>query len=180
MTQITQHGQVSKDEQGYRIVFERMLKHPASKVWDALINPEKLAVWFMKTELDPVPGGRMTMHFGDADGTRSYGRIVRIEPEKLLEYVWENEDGPDELAVWELFAKGDTQTLLRFTYSHISETYAASVSAGWHQMLDLLADVLDKKVEPSVQLHDGEQSEEGKTLEAHYKAAINALFSTNL
>ena len=175
MTQITQHGRISKDELGYRIVFERILKHSVSKVWDALINPEKLAVWFMKTELDPIPGGRMTMHFGDADDTLSHGRIVRIEPEKLLEYVWENDEGPDELAVWELFVKDDTQTLLRFTYSQVSETNAASVSAGWHQMLDLLADVLDKKVEPAVQLHDGEQSEEGKALEEHYKAAINAL-----
>lgn len=175
MTQITQHGQLGKDEHGYRIVFERMLRHPVAKVWDALINPEKLAVWFMKTELDPVPGGRMTMHFGDTDDTLSYGRIVRIEPEKYLEYFWENEDGPDELAVWELFEQDGPQTLLRFTYSRISETYSASVSAGWHQMLDLLADILDEKVEPTVQLHDGEQSEEGKELAKHYKAAFDAL-----
>ncbi|WP_353719193.1 SRPBCC family protein [Dyadobacter sp. 676] len=175
MTKTTQHGRLGKDELGYHIVFERLLKHSAAKVWDALINPEKLAVWFMKTELDPVPGGRMTMHFGDAENTLSYGRIVRIEPEKYLEYVWENEDGPDELAVWELFPGGGEQTLLRFTYSRVSETYAVSVSAGWHQMLDLLADILDEKVEPAVQLHDGVQSEAGKTLEKHYKAAFDAL-----
>jgi uncharacterized protein YndB with AHSA1/START domain len=175
MTQITQHGQLGKDEHGYRIVFERVFRHPVSKVWDALINPEKLAVWFMRTELDPRPGGRMTMHFGDAEDTRSYGRIIRIEPEKYLEYVWENDGGPDELAVWELFPENDKQTLLRFTYSRVSDTYAASVAAGWHQMLDLLADILDEKVKPAIQVHDGEQSEEGKMLEKHYKAAFDAL-----
>ena len=174
MAQITEHGRVSKDKDGYRIVFERALKHPVSKVWDALINPEKLAVWFMKTDLDPVPGGSMVMHFGDKDNTLSYGRIIRIEPEKYLEYLWLNDDGADERAVWELFPEGE-RTLLRFTYSQVSKDFAASVSAGWHQMLNLLTDVLNEKIELVVQLHDGEQTEEGKALETHYKAAIDTL-----
>ncbi len=167
---------MGKDADGYRITFDRLLQHPASKVWDALINPEKLALWFMKTELDLVPGGRMTMHFGDAADTVSYGRIVRFEPEKYLEYVWENEDGPDELAVWELFPEGTSQCRLRFTYSRLAEGYAVSVSAGWHQMLDLLVDTLDQKTEPSVQVHDGEATAEGKALQKHYAAMWNARF----
>ncbi|HWV33833.1 MAG TPA: SRPBCC domain-containing protein [Dyadobacter sp.] len=175
MAQIREHGQLGKDEQGYRIIFERVFRHPVAKVWDALINPEKLAVWFMRTELDPVPGGRMTMYFGDSEDSRSYGRIIRIEPEKYLEYLWENDDGPDERAVWELFEQDGPHTFLRFTYSQVSEGYAVSVSAGWHQMLDLLADILDEKVEPTVQLHDGKQTAEGEVLEKHYKAAFNEL-----
>lgn len=173
---MTQPANMGKDADGYRITFNRLLQHPVSKVWDALVNPKKLALWFMKTELDPVPGGRMTMHFGDAADTVSYGRIVRIEPEKYLEYVWENEDGPDELAVWELFPEENSQCRLHFTYSRLAEGYAVSVSAGWHQMLDLLADVLDQKTAPAVQVHDGQATEEGKMLQKHYATIWNTRF----
>ena len=145
---IDNQGKLEKEPDGYKVTFDRVYNHPVQAVWDAITNPTKLELWFMKVKMDFVAGGAMTIYFGDADNTESHAEIVSIDKEKRFEYIWKNEDGPDEHALWELFPVGENKCRLILTYSRISESYAINVSAGWHMMMNHLEEVLNGRTEP--------------------------------
>jgi uncharacterized protein YndB with AHSA1/START domain len=135
-------GTLSKETDGFRVVFERMFNHPVEKVWQAITDPEELAYWFTDISFDLVPGSRITFAFRDKDATKSYGEIVSIEPPHRFCWTWEG-----ELAEWELTDAGNQSTRLVFTYSKISADYAVNVSEGFHDLLNLLATRLDGSTE---------------------------------
>lgn len=165
-------GRLSKANNGGTVVFERRFQQDVATVWDALTNPDKLAVWFMKVKMDFVPGGKMVLYFGDPDNTESYGKITRIEPNKVFEWIWENTDGPDELATWELFPDGQG-TRLVFTYSQMSDEWMARASAGWTIMLGHLEEVLNGRTEPFP--YTGGQSEQELEMVAAYEKLLKQL-----
>lgn len=142
----TKPGDLQLRPDGYSVRFERHFPYDVKTVWDAVTDPAKIAVWFMKVDMDFVPGGKMTMYF--PDNTESYGQITRITPLQLFEFVWLNDDGPDELATWEIFAEGASGSKLVLTYSRLAEKYAINVPTGWHVMLDCLAEVIAGRREP--------------------------------
>ncbi len=131
-------GKVAKEKDGYKVVFERVLKHPVEKVWNAITNPEELKFWFTDIEMDFRPGGKITFRFRDKGKTASYGEIVSIEPPHRFVWTWEG-----ELAVWELAVLDEHTTRLVFTYSRLTADYAVNAPAGFHELLDLLAERLD-------------------------------------
>ncbi len=131
-------GKISKEKDGYKVVFERVLRHPIKKVWNAITNPEELKFWFTDIEMDFRPGGTITFQFRDKGKTKSYGKIVAIEPPNRFVWKWE-----DELAVWELTALDEHTTSLVFSYSKLTADYGVNASAGFHELLDLLAERLD-------------------------------------
>jgi Uncharacterized conserved protein len=131
-------GKIAKEEDGYKVVFERVLNHPIGKVWDAITNPEELKFWFTDIELDFRPGGTITFQFRDTDKTKSYGEVIAIEPPNRFVWTWEG-----ELAIWELTALAEHSTRLTFTYSKLTADYAVNAPAGFHDLLDLLAERLD-------------------------------------
>lgn len=132
-------------------------------VWDAITNPEKLALWFFPLTMDLRPGGKMEIRF--PDGTPSTCRITQVEKGRLFEFIWESMDeGPDELARWELFPEKDGCKLV-LNYSRLTDRYAINVPAGWHTMLDDLAAVLQGR-EP-VSSRDGGTPEEKATKAAY-------------
>lgn len=113
--------------------FTRRLRHPPQKVWRALIEPEHLAAWFPTTvEGDVVPGGRLRFSFREMQLPDSDGKMLAIDPPKLLEFRWH-----DERLRFELEAE-DTGTVLRFSASFAEVGRAARDGAGWHTCLDLL------------------------------------------
>jgi uncharacterized protein YndB with AHSA1/START domain len=164
-------GRLTQEKDGYQVSFERILTHSVMEVWDAITNPEKMKLWFMEVEMELKPGARMIIRFGDKDNTESYGTILRVEPGKLFEYIWENTDGPDELAVWELFPEGSSKCRLVMTYSRLDEKYKKSVPAGWHTMLDHLEEVLNGRQEPWP-FTEGE-TEEQTMLQKKYSELLN-------
>lgn len=135
-------------------------------VWDAITNPEKMALWFYKATIDLRPGGKMVIYF--PDGTPSNCTITRVEPGRVFEFIWENEEGPDELGLWELFPEGDNGCKLVFNYSRINEGYAINVPTGWHLTLDHLEEVLNGRRDPIPDT--GPHSPEKVALKAKYAA----------
>ncbi len=129
----TKPASFSKEQDGYCIVFERILPHPVQKVWDAITRPEELKYWFTDIQYEPVEGAQMTIQFRDGARTRSYGEIVHIEPPVRFVWTWEG-----ELAEWELTPLGPDATKLVFRYSRVDGSYALKVAAGFHSILDLL------------------------------------------
>jgi uncharacterized protein YndB with AHSA1/START domain len=166
-------GLLSKDPNGYKVIFERVFPHDVNTVWDAITNPKKLAIWFMDVELKLVPGSRMIIRFRDKDKTVTYGKVTRVEPGRLFEYIWENNDGPDELATWELFPEGPKTCRLVMTYSKFTDQYVKTVPAGWHVLLDQLAKVLDGR---TTSFPESEvATEEQKILQAEYAKILKTL-----
>lgn len=130
-------GKVTQRPEGFQVKFERILNFDIETVWNALVDPEKLAIWFTDVEMDFREGGQIMFQFRDAGKTKSYGKINRIRKPTLFEYTWE-----DELATWELSAEGN-KTRLVFTYSKLPDSYTTSVAAGWHVLLGRLEDALN-------------------------------------
>lgn len=164
-------GTITHNQDGYLVRFERLLPFPQKMVWEALTEPQHLAAWFTEVFFDTLePGSRMVIRFRDKAQTESYGRIVRVEPYSCFEYLWEN-----ELATWELYPE-NTSTRLIFTYSKVDDTYALSVPAGWHVILDQLEEVLNGA--PGHYPFGGEEPETDrvKEIKAVYKAVMQEQF----
>jgi uncharacterized protein YndB with AHSA1/START domain len=121
-------------------------------------------------------GGKMIIYFNDADHTKTYGRVIRIEKGKIFEFSWENEDGPDEIATWELFPEANNSCRLVFTYKRHFDQYTKTIPAGWHILLDQLGEMLKGQTEP-YPFGSGE-TEEGKAMKIIYTELWNKIFES--
>ncbi|MEQ8535825.1 MAG: SRPBCC family protein [Imperialibacter sp.] len=137
MSDMLNPGKLINESDGYKVVFERELPFSSEAVWEAITNPDKLATWFMVTEMEFKPGGKMIIRFPEPDNSESFGKITRIVPNKQFEYYWE-----EELVIWELQEQGSDRCLLTLTHSKVDGQWAKSVPAGWHFMLDTLEEIL--------------------------------------
>ncbi|MEQ9102756.1 MAG: SRPBCC family protein [Imperialibacter sp.] len=137
MSDMLNPGKLTNESDGYKVVFERELPFSSEAVWEAITNPDKLATWFMVTEMEFKPGGKMIIRFPEPDNSESFGKITRIVPNKQFEYYWE-----EELVIWELQEQGSDRCLLTLTHSKVDGQWAKSVPAGWHFMLDTLEEIL--------------------------------------
>ncbi|WP_077346411.1 SRPBCC family protein [Algoriphagus sp. A40] len=160
-------GKISKENDGFKVVFERILNHPIERVWDAISNPEQLKYWFTDIDFEAIPGSRITFKFRDKDHTESYGEVVSMDPPHRFVWTWEG-----ELGVWELVSKDEFSTKLTFSYSKISGDYAVNVSTGFHDLLDLLVLRLDGS--DAIYPFGAEESEPSSVpLKIHYAAQIS-------
>jgi len=134
-------GIVSKEKDGFKVVFERTLPHDIQTVWDAITNPEKLKIWFTDFDMEFKEGGKIKIIFRDAAKTITHGEIVSIQPPHKFVWTWEG-----ELAVWELSPQGKN-TKLTFTYSKMADQWAVDAAGGFHTILDRLQLALNGKKE---------------------------------
>jgi uncharacterized protein YndB with AHSA1/START domain len=133
-------GKLERDGDRGRLTFTRSLRHAPAKVWRALTEPEGLKEWFP----DGPPRGTFaegeTVYFGTGDGFE--GKVVSVDPPRLLEYTW----GGDTLR-FELRPDGDG-TVLTLTDTFDEYGKAARDGAGWHACLDMLGFALDETTPP--------------------------------
>jgi uncharacterized protein YndB with AHSA1/START domain len=166
-------GIIRKKIDGLEVRFESIYKASGEVVWDAITNPEKMAVWFTDIEMDFVLGGKIVIRFRDADKTESFGKIIRIKKPELFEFSWD-----DELATWELFEVGprgvSAKCRLVLTYSKLAKKYAFSVPAGWHVLLDQLEKMLNGSKERYP--FGGEETEAARKMRAIYKEIVARQF----
>lgn len=144
---------------GRSFSFERVLAATPMVVWQHWVNPRLLAGWcappsMTTTEcaLDPVPGGRATLHYRAAEGEyRSEGRVHRAhEPDRLVFdlSVLKADGAVSFVGHYDLTLDAvphGTRLELRL---EITETtveavpYIAGIELGWGQLLDNLADAV--------------------------------------
>lgn len=130
-------GQLSRQPDGYKVVFERLLPHSIQQVWKAITDPAQLHFWFTDIEMDFRPGGKISFHFADKDHSVSYGEIVQIDEPHLFSWTWEK-----ELAEWKLSEVSADSTRLELTYSKLTDDFAVKAPAGFHDLLDQLEERL--------------------------------------
>lgn len=149
-------GIVTREAEGFQVVFERHLSHPAQTVWEAITDPEQLKIWFTDFEMDFREGGKVTIFFRDKDRSVTHGEIVKIDPPRCFAWTWEG-----ELGVWEIEPTSPNSCRLRLTYSKMADQYAVGAAGGFHSLLDRLEWALDGKTETypfGTEEHDPEQA----------------------
>lgn len=124
---------VRKEGDRWTLVLVRELRHPATKIWEALTDPAQLREW-APFDADRNLGTTGPVKFSTvATPTPNVSEttVTRAEAPTLLEYRW----GGNDLR-WELepLAGGTRLTL----WHNIDRRYIAMGAAGWHICFDVL------------------------------------------
>lgn len=138
-------GTVTKEKEGFKVVFERILSHNIQRVWDAITDPEQLRIWFTDVEMELKPQSPMRIIFRDSAKSVTNGKVIEVNPPHRFVWSWET-----ELAVWELTELDKNRTRLLFTYSKMEDRYAVGAAGGFETVLGRLQAFLagDKTVYP--------------------------------
>lgn len=144
---LAEHGTIT--EAG-AIRFERLLPGPIERVWDYLTVPEKRRLWLADGPMDLRPGGAMELvwrnselarpeeglpeRFAPYEGASMKGRILRVEPPRLLVHSWDEEAEVE----YRLEERGD-KVLLTLTNRKLpNRAELVGVAGGWHSHLAIL------------------------------------------
>jgi uncharacterized protein YndB with AHSA1/START domain len=120
--------------------FERQLRHPIERVWQAITEPAELATWFpCRVELGTLArGAQLHFVFETENVPEMDGEITELEPPRLLAFTW----GFDQLR-FELEPTGSGCRLV-FSCTFANDGIkGARDGAGWHVCLEQLAARLD-------------------------------------
>jgi uncharacterized protein YndB with AHSA1/START domain len=114
--------------------FSRYYPHPVDRVWQAVTEPDQLAVWFPQTVVGDllVPGATLRFESSIEDAPTFDGRVMKVEPPRLLEFEW----GTDVIRVELQAVEGGCALTLTDILDQLGK--AARDGAGWHTCLDFL------------------------------------------
>jgi uncharacterized protein YndB with AHSA1/START domain len=137
-------GTLEQTAQGWALRFERHLRHSPAAVWAAFTGPEQRAAWFPDTLIGELtPGATLRFVTGMASLPEFTGTVLRVEPERLLEFTW----GEDTLR-FEIEPTDDGCVLtLRDSVAELGK--AARDGAGWHVCLEQLDAALEGRPKPA-------------------------------
>jgi uncharacterized protein YndB with AHSA1/START domain len=122
------------------VTFDRILRHPVEKVWDALTTPEGMSRWWQaEIDIESHVDGCLKMYFRRFDH-RMVGVVTAFEPPRRFGFTWtESAAGEDSYVLFEL--KPDPLgTHLRLIHDMPAGIEVVGFMAGWHWHLDGLAD----------------------------------------
>ncbi len=135
--------------------FVRTLPGPIERVWAWLTEEDKRRQWFAAGKTELRVGGKSELHFNNSKLTtpddeppekyrpysgdiRFEGKVIEIDPPRLIKFSWPEADGAASEVTFELKAQGD-KVVLTLTQAKLATKDAMlSVSGGWHIHLDLL------------------------------------------
>jgi uncharacterized protein YndB with AHSA1/START domain len=137
------------------IRLERVLPGPIERVWSFLTESGQRARWLAAGEWDLRVGGKIELHFahhelsGEATPARYLGmqmsftgRVLRVEPPRLIEFTWLESHGATSEVTFELTPRGE-QVALVITHRKITgREELLDVSGGWDVHAGILEDVL--------------------------------------
>ncbi|HKI06272.1 MAG TPA: SRPBCC family protein [Thermoanaerobaculia bacterium] len=130
-------AEVRKDADRWTLVLVRNLKHPPTKVWQALTDPAHLAEW-APFDADRNLGtvGPVTLSTVGAPKPQvSETQVKRADAPRLLEYSWGGND-----MRWELEPQGAGTRLT--LWHNIDKGFISMGAAGWHICFDVLEQLL--------------------------------------
>jgi uncharacterized protein YndB with AHSA1/START domain len=136
---MTDYGSIETLDDGrYVLRYERRLRHPVEKVWEALTDPAQVEEWWARAEVELAEGGRARLEWLNGDAVAE-GHVSRLDPPHTIEF---DTDIHGRL-LWELEPDGEATRLTLTVTAELPDEYLASVRAGWHVHIDFLEDALD-------------------------------------
>jgi len=130
-------AEVRKEGDNWTLILVRDLRHPPTKVWQALTDPAQLREWApFDADRNLGTTGTVKLSTVGAPTPRvSETKVKRAEAPRVLEYSW----GENEMR-WELEPQGNGT---RLTLWHsIGRRFVAMGAAGWHICFDVLDHLL--------------------------------------
>lgn len=119
---------------------------PASRVYAALVDPNKMNQWLAKSAtVSPVAGGAYSYGWTDASGT-SMGpaRLIELIPNRVVEHDWHYANEPDTRVRWELEELSPTRTRVTLTHTKLDdEAVHGGYSQGWAAFLVSLKELAE-------------------------------------
>ena len=132
-------GSLSRDGERMSARFERRYDATPAELWSALTDPVQLRGWFAHVErLELSPGGGYELRFDDGSVS---GRVLALEPERMLELSWSHADEPDSVVRFEIVS-APTGTVLVLEHMALPTGEAAGHGAGWQSHLEALEHLL--------------------------------------
>src|SRR5262249_18479460 len=146
----SEYGTVEQISGRWVLRFERRLRHPREKVWEALTRPDRMQEWFGEgdVDLDLVDGGKFVVRTtgppqlveaiireAGEEALVQHNTVLRVEPPSLFEHTFGD---PDSVVRWELTPDSDG-TLLRLTHTEppaFAIEHRPRDLAGWHAILE--------------------------------------------
>lgn len=123
---------------GGRSAVRFVRRYPVSReeLWSALTEPDRMARWAFRGDLEPRNGGTLRFEYGEAGGAD--GTVLVWDQPSVLEYEWDTEGEMPWRIRFELTSDGDEATLLTFDH-FLPDPSVPEFAAGWHWHLDRLA-----------------------------------------
>jgi uncharacterized protein YndB with AHSA1/START domain len=135
-----------------------VIEAPASKVWEALTNPEQIKQWFFGTEAISDWKEGSTLEFKGVWEGKEYldkGVILKMEPEKLFQYSYFSnfsglEDKPENYAniIYDLEEENGHTTLTVKQENIVDDATRERSENNWKEVLNSLKTMLEKQVQP--------------------------------
>lgn len=122
-------GTAEETAEGFTVRFERLLPHPAEKVWAELTEPGG----------EPVAGAEPPPRF--TGGDVSAGTLTQVRAGELVEYDWTSGGEPAGRVRWELTGghPAGTRVVVTQTAPARLAGQRPRILAAWHHRLELLA-----------------------------------------
>jgi uncharacterized protein YndB with AHSA1/START domain len=137
-------GSLEQTADGWTLRFERQLTKPPAEVWAAMLDGGDSGAGAAGGNAaaaglevgDPAPAG-LTNQFVLA------GPITAVEPPRLLEYAWRSGDRDGGRVRWSLSdGQGGARLVLTQSFPAALKERRATLLAGWHVWIELLAERL--------------------------------------
>lgn len=128
---------------------KRKLNHPPAKVWRALTDPDRLAIWFADNDFKPEVGHKFTFHLPPANNFDGmlYCEVMQVYEPELLVYTFTGNSMQSLTTVrWELtpISRGTLLTLTHSGFGGLGDIFvSAIIQFGWWRFLRQLRDVLN-------------------------------------
>jgi uncharacterized protein YndB with AHSA1/START domain len=125
------------------IVVERLMPHPAERIWRALTTPELLREFLMDNDIAPVVGHRFSFRAKPWPGWSgvTHCEVTEVDPPRRLAYRFgdgtESDSGLKTLVTWTL-TEQEGGTLVRMEHSGFrpeDEDGFQALSGGWPKVL---------------------------------------------
>jgi uncharacterized protein YndB with AHSA1/START domain len=129
-------GTVHERDGKHVLRFERRIEHPIDTVWEAIATTDGIRGWLGAAEIDLSEGGKVRLQFDKTVGNVVHGQVTEVQPPRVLEYTFGEEDPPSVLR-WELHEENGA-TVLVLTHTLPTPEHIADALAGWHTLLDLI------------------------------------------
>jgi uncharacterized protein (TIGR00369 family) len=119
--------------------FERRLPGTLEQVWAFLVEPERLAVWLARGEIEPHVGGQVVIHHEEnwPKAPPARGVVTAWDPPRRLAYTWSESSTNSEVEFELSPAQGGVTLVL--THRHLPLGEEVGFGSGWHVSLNALA-----------------------------------------